>query len=360
MTTRLSPRQERTLTTDLPHEQILQTAAAALVALGAPDVQVDHVRGCVTGTTRAHGLAWGEHVTIHLESGDAHASTVVIRTDPWMKATLVDWGEANHTIDAIATAFDRAAATRPAPTGAPDAPPSAAGILAGTPDVDPPVPSPPRRPIWEASGDRAEPPDAGQPARRHDAGANRRRRGWYLTAGALAVFCLIGAAVVMQVGGARFEERVDVMQRVPIPGQRVLYAGEPTEFTIFYEVPGAAPEDVVAPPLTIHVVRQDGQLAQLDQPWLDQTYALPGHSGRAVATFAADAAGEYLLMVHGRAPSDAMLAIGESPFGPLLWAGLLVFVAVVALALLVLVALLRGRAARRRASASLGQPPLQP
>jgi hypothetical protein len=329
MTTRLAPRQERTLTTDLPDEQILQTAAKALVALGAPDVQVDHTLGCVTGTTRAHGWGWGEHVTIRLEGREAQASTIVIRTDPWMKASLIDWGEASRTIDAIALAFDRAAASPPMATGGdvPVALPSLAGIPADAPDVAPPVPTPPQRPIWEASGDRTDPFTTRPPVRQRNAGTGRRRRVWHFAAGVVAVVCLIGAAVVMQVGGAAFGERVDVMQRVPIPGERVLYVRGPTDFTVFYELRDDGQDDVVAPPLTIEVAREDGRFVPLGRPWIDQTYAIPGHRGRAVATFSADA-GEYLLTVDGRAPVHAMVAIGENPFWPLALAALLVSAAV--------------------------------
>jgi hypothetical protein len=344
MTTRLSPRQERTLTTDLSDEQILQTAATALVALGAPDVQLDRALGCVVGTIRASMRSWGERVTIRIIH-EGRPGEVLVQTEPWLKTTLLDWGKASRTIDAITAALDRADASRPTvfdgdePVGRPDV----AGDDSGRPDVPPPVPTPPQRPAWELPGGKV--------------GSGRRHQGWYIVAWVVALLCLVGAAVVMQVGDGAFEERVEVMQRVPIPGQRVLYAREPTEFTVFYELRGAAQEDVVAPPLTIDVGRQDGQLVPLDRPWLDQSYALPGHSGRAVATFSVDA-GDYLLTVDGNAPSGAMLAIGVSPFGPLLWAGLLVAVAVVVLVLSVAVGWLRHRTARRRSSAPFEQPRL--
>jgi hypothetical protein len=357
MTTRLSPRQQRTLTTNLSDEQILQTAASVLVDLGAPDVQIDRTLGCVQGTTRASGWSWGEHVTIRIDH-QRHAGEVVVRTEPWMKATLLDWGEASRTIDAIATAFDRADAQRPASVGGdePLGPPAVPRGTGGYPDVPPPIPNPPQRPIWETPGGRLEPfPSRGANGRANDR-AERRRRRWYVAAGVVAVLCLTGAKVIMQVGGASFEDRVEEMQRVPIPGQRVLHARGPTDFTVYYELRGAAQEDVVAPPLTIDVVRQDGELVPLDQPWMDQTYALPGHSGRSVATFTADEAGEYLLMVRGNAPDRAMLAIGASLFGPLLWAGLLVVVAVVVMVLLVAVGGLRRRTARRRASTPFERP----
>jgi hypothetical protein len=344
MTTRLSPRQERRLTTSLSDEQILQTASSALIGLGAHDVQVDDALGIVKGTTRATGRSWGEHVTVRIEGREGQTGAVVVRCEPWLKVTLVDWGEASRTIESIAAAFDRA--VEQDVTGAVGDEPFGRVPVTGGGDGQPearfPATYSPQRPIWE-TGAQVSP--------------GTRRKGWYLLAGVIAILCLVGAVVVMHIGGETFPDRVEDLERVTIPGQMVLQASGPTEYTVYYEVSGAAQEDVMTPPLTIEVEGPAGQPVGLDAPGIDQTYALPGHSGRAVATFAADAPGAYLVQVVGDAPSNAVLAIGESLFGPLLLAGMLVLVAVVAL-LPVAVSAICSRTAGRKGIEPFEQSPL--
>jgi hypothetical protein len=98
--------------------------------------------------------------------------------------------------------------------------------------------------------------------------------------------------------------------------------------------------------LTIFIFDPDGAPVTVAGYGSELTYHVGDHTGRAVATFTAAAAGDYRVLVEGDAPPGAGIAVGESVGGfiaAVLGAGLLALVTLGAAITLALVTASRRR-----------------
>jgi hypothetical protein len=174
----------------------------------------------------------------------------------------------------------------------------------------------------------------------------RPSRAGYWVAGLIAVAGLAGAAIWMLVGLSGMVDQVDAFPRMDVPNERVLTVHEPLDLTIFYEAPGIDQDQAELPPLTIFIFDPDGAPVTVAGYGSELTYHVGDHSGRAVATFTAAAAGDYRVLVEGDAPPGAGIAVGESVGGfiaAVLGAGLLALVTLGAAITLALVTASRRR-----------------
>jgi hypothetical protein len=192
----------------------------------------------------------------------------------------------------------------------------------------------------------------------------RSSRAGFWVAGLIAVAGLVGAVIWGLVGLSGMVGQVDAFPRMDVPGERVLTVQEPVELTIFYEAPGIDQEQAELPPLTLSIFDPDGAPVAVAGYGSELTYHVDDHTGRAVATFAAAAAGDYRMLVEGDAPPGATIAVGEDFggfIGALLGAGLLVLVTLGAAIILALITANRRRKSTPSPSGSpTGAPPLPP
>lgn len=137
------------------------------------------------------------------------------------------------------------------------------------------------------------------------------RRGWKSGwIGGLLV--LSGFGLAMWWGAATYLGMVDDLaglRRVPIPSARVVVLDEGTEILSVESGRLATFSD-----LRFAVVGPDGAAVPVDPHEGDLRYDVPdqpGRVGRAVATFETGSPGRYTVRVNGRAPTGAVLAIGE-------------------------------------------------
>jgi hypothetical protein len=130
----------------------------------------------------------------------------------------------------------------------------------------------------------------------------------YWIGGAFLAAALLGAIAWFVIGMVRFSDAVDDLQRVAVPGERVmtLSAGRKA---IYYEGPGG--EDAVIPPLRVRVAAQDGGPAlAIGEHAGSVSYSMGGHAGRSLAGVRVPRSGRYRVAVEGSG-SGAQLAIGR-------------------------------------------------
>jgi hypothetical protein len=330
MHVRMPARRECRFAVSLSDQQILRTAAAALIDLGAQALDVDEAAGCIVATTGTSWRSWGERVTVRIWSRTGRVGNVVVRSEPRVVMTLGDWGKADHNISELVAAFDGKLGQ------------DAADLGEGPRTVPYPATNRWDHPPWLTPAEQVRP--------------DKLPTGWYWLAGVIALGCVFAAAVLLSTGDRGFVDRVDAFGRVGIPGELVMNVSEPKALTVFYEAAGAGQENAAVPALTIWIAEPSGEVVELAPPQVEMSYDLPGHSGQAVGTFSADTPGDYLVRVEGEAPADAVLAVGESPFGPLFGAALLVLVAITVALTPAVVAAVRRRTAGRRRAAAVADP----
>src|SRR5688572_11830489 len=120
----------------------------------------------------------------------------------------------------------------------------------------------------------------------------------------------------MVVGVVRFDERIDDLQRIDIPGTGVVTFVSPGGHTAYYEVPSAGDADYGDPPrLSIDIESVDPappvRVGDYDSSF---TYDNGGRHGEAVATLRIPEPGRYRILVVDVSERgvDAQLAVGRS------------------------------------------------
>ena len=140
---------------------------------------------------------------------------------------------------------------------------------------------------------------------------------WYLVPAGLVVAAVVGGIVLMVVGVVRFDERIDDLQRVDIPGTGTVTFLDDGGYTAYYEIPSREwDEDFEPPTLSIDVEPIDPappvRVGDYDTSF---TYDNGGRHGEAVATLRIPEPGRYeitVVDVSERGDDDAQLAVGHS------------------------------------------------
>jgi len=141
----------------------------------------------------------------------------------------------------------------------------------------------------------------------------------YWLGGALLAVAVLGAIAWFVLGMVRFGDAVDELERVPIPGSRVVTLPEGRN-AIYYESPDG--EDADIPALQIQIAPVGGGAAvPIESHSGKVSYSISGHAGRSMAGLDVPQSGDYGVSVDGVdvAPGVAELAIGEGVGGRIVW-----------------------------------------
>jgi len=97
--------QTRTIEIDLPFDEALVLARAALQSINGVTIVKETVSGIGAGTINARtGLNWetyGEKITLSLERIDAETTLLHIDSRPRLRTTLIDYGRNLHNVNTI-------------------------------------------------------------------------------------------------------------------------------------------------------------------------------------------------------------------------------------------------------------------
>ncbi|MFL5846788.1 MAG: hypothetical protein ACJ762_19065 [Solirubrobacteraceae bacterium] len=128
----------------------------------------------------------------------------------------------------------------------------------------------------------------------------------YWLAGLIGVAAVGGAIAWFIAGFGGLSDRVDALQRVPIPGAGTLTL-EAGGTTLYYEGPGGVPG------LDLSIRALDGSPVKIHSQRDDTAYTLSGHHGQSVAGFHVDRTGRYRIRVSGHQGGE--LAVGHGVGG---------------------------------------------
>ena len=175
----------------------------------------------------------------------------------------------------------------------------------------------------------------------------------YWIGGALAVLAPLAAVALGVSSVVGFANRVDDLQRVPIPGQGEVTLAEAGGYTVYYEADGVA-ESGEIPEATVSLARveagDDSAGVALESYDGSFTYDVSGHEGQAVLTFTVDEPGTYLLAASDVSEAGGTLAVGRSLTGGMggriALAGLVAVLGIAGGVLIVIVTALRRRRVR--------------
>ena len=188
-------------------------------------------------------------------------------------------------------------------------------------------------------------------------GPGPSKKGYWVGA-AVIVVSGIAAIAWFGLGLARFSHRIDSFQRVSANGSGEVTFDEPGGYVIHFEAPGASGGDIPSGQAQLTPV-DGGDPVPLETYESDFTYALGGHSGRAVLTAQIETPGTYTL--ESEVDGDGELAVGRSVAGTLVSSvvgamalGGLGFVAGV---VILIVTAVRRRGARTRNAPWIPPPP---
>jgi hypothetical protein len=177
------------------------------------------------------------------------------------------------------------------------------------------------------------------------------RRGYVIAAVIAAVGLVFGLGGLAR-GISDLSAEVDAFDRVDVPGQGAIRFETPGNYTLYYE---SAVANVV-PPFRAVLEGPDGEPVELTAYEGSFDYTVGGHNGTAVATFRIETPGTYDLHAMGSVPAGSgQLAVGKGLGGHLartLVPGLILFVAMVAAAVLAIVTAVRRRRSRRQQALS--------
>ena len=126
----------------------------------------------------------------------------------------------------------------------------------------------------------------------------------YWLAGLVGLAAVAGAIAWFVLGFTGLGDRVDDLERVPIPGSAVVTL-EQGKNAVYYEGRGD-------PSLQIRLRALDGIDVVVGPHGGDVTYDVNGHSGRSVAGFTLERSGDYELSVDG---PRGVLAVGKGVGG---------------------------------------------
>lgn len=96
----------------LPPEQALARCRAALEQMRASEVRADSASVTVRGRSRAGWASWGERIECRVQPADG-GSRVEIRSRPWLRTTIVDYGQNRQNVERIRAFLADHAAARP-------------------------------------------------------------------------------------------------------------------------------------------------------------------------------------------------------------------------------------------------------
>jgi hypothetical protein len=133
--------------------------------------------------------------------------------------------------------------------------------------------------------------------------------GWYWVAGVVAIVGVIGAVVWGLTAYGAVGDRVDGFARASLPGQVVVPINTAGTYAVFYE---AVDTDRV-PSLDIRVTDPDGAAVAVNGYGADLRFERDGVTGRAVVTFDAREAGDYVVTASGVAAGAVTFAVGAIP-----------------------------------------------
>jgi hypothetical protein len=124
----------------------------------------------------------------------------------------------------------------------------------------------------------------------------------YVLAAVIAPLAILGAIGWFISGFSSLDDKVTALQRIPIPGQKVVTLEDGSQSIYFESADG---EDVAVPRLKIEVRPVGGGSAvELHKPGTDVQYSLSGYNGQLIRGFDTEHAGRYTVRV---APNDAVL-----------------------------------------------------
>lgn len=171
--------------------------------------------------------------------------------------------------------------------------------------------------------------------------AKLRPRGrWYLVFVAIGVVGLIVGGGVIVRSVVTFADRIDGFHRVGVPGTETITLDEGS-YTVYFETSGGSSTFGA----DVAISAPNEQVVELQSYSSTVTYDVPGHNGRAVWSFRADAAGDYTVTADGR---FGVVAVGPGlgrglVSGILVGIGLILVTAVAAIVGIIVVAVRRGR-----------------
>lgn len=185
-------------------------------------------------------------------------------------------------------------------------------------------------------------------AARAPAGPRPSNAGFWV-AGAVAAVAVVAAITVGVLGFVATVSQADDYARATIPGQVAVTVDGGGTKVVYYEG-GLRPTREA---LGLSVSGPDGADVQVGDYGADVTYDVSGHSGRAVAEFAAPARGRYLVRASQAPEVGARIAVGGDLGHDLIWA--FARPAIILIAGLLLAGLIAGgtaiRQSRRRRTA---------
>jgi hypothetical protein len=187
----------------------------------------------------------------------------------------------------------------------------------------------------------------------------------YLLPFLLVVAGTVAAIVAIVSGVQSYSDTIEGFARVPVGQTKTVQIDGTGGYTVFYE-PGASSTDSLSsqdPQPPLQIVGPGGDTIPLHDYSNFATYSSSGYVGFAIQTFNVPQAGPYQVTSAGGL--GGVVAIGRSPFDKIT-AGVLLGLAfgfggfVVALVVLIVLMISRGRSKRRIRSAASGGYPQQP